>query len=78
MIGTMTDTKLLDEINKCEGAKLLAIFMALYSYHIGGDKKKNVFYFIPIGNYSHILQSVGKSKRAFSHRGLGQSLLPKI
>jgi hypothetical protein len=40
MIGTMTEEQLNNKINELEGAPLLALFMALYSYHINGTKLK--------------------------------------
>jgi hypothetical protein len=44
MIGTMTDEQIVEKINEYEGAPLLALFMALYSYHVGGTKLKEEFY----------------------------------
>ena len=40
MIGTMNEKQLNNKINELEGAPLLALFMALYTYHIDGKKLK--------------------------------------
>jgi hypothetical protein len=42
MIGTMTDRQLTDEIRKLEGPELLALFLAMYSFHREG-RKENIY-----------------------------------
>jgi hypothetical protein len=44
MITTMNDEQLKDKINKLEGAPLLALFMALYSYQVKGKRLKEAPY----------------------------------
>lgn len=42
MIGTMTDQQLMDKIKELEGPELLALFLAMYSFHRGG-RKENIY-----------------------------------
>lgn len=44
MIGTMTDEQIKNKIEKYEGAQLLALFMALYHFHINEHKLKEEVY----------------------------------
>ena len=42
MVGTMTDKQLMAEIEKLEGPELLALFLAMYSFHREG-RKENIY-----------------------------------
>lgn len=44
MIGTMNDKQIVAAINKYEGAQLLALFMALYSFRQNGKKVTEKYY----------------------------------
>jgi hypothetical protein len=42
MIKTITDQQLMDKIKELEGPKLLALFLAMYSFHREG-RKENIY-----------------------------------